>query len=92
MVQNSASCQFAFWPDYCIASSKRCLPITVRLMEFQKFDGNTYIQHLLMILATMRDSMPCANEFGNYITNYSQACRILRLNLSLKMISTNHAV
>ena len=43
MVQNSASRQFAFWPDYCIASSKRSLPITVRLIAFQTRDGNIYI-------------------------------------------------
>ena len=70
MVQNSASRQFAFWTDYCIASSKRSLPITVRLIAFQKRDGNTYIhiyiQHLLTILATMRDSMPHAKALGNY--------------------------
>ena len=70
MVQNSASRQFAFWPDYCIASSKRSLPITVRLIAFQKRDGNTYIvQHLLTILATMRDSMPRAKALGNYKAN-----------------------
>ena len=38
MVQKSASRQFAFWPDYCIASSRRSLPITVRLIAFQKRD------------------------------------------------------
>ena len=43
MVQNSASRQFAFWPDYCITSSKRSLPITVRPIAFQKRDGNIYI-------------------------------------------------
>ena len=53
MVQNSASRQVAFWPDFCIASSKRSLPITVRLIAFQKRDGNTYIQYLLTILATI---------------------------------------
>ena len=47
MVQNSASRQFAFWPDYCIASSKRSLPITVRLIAFQKSDGNIYIHTTL---------------------------------------------
>ena len=69
MVQKSASRQFAFWPDYCIASSRRSLPITVRLIAFQKRDWkyiHTYIQHLLPILATMRDTMPCANALGNY--------------------------
>ena len=65
MVQNSASRQFAFWPDYCITSSKRSLPITVRLIAFQKRDGNIYIQHLLTILATMCDSMPHAKALGN---------------------------
>ena len=70
MVQKSASCQFAFWPDYCIASSRRSLPITVRLIAFQKRDWkyiHTYIQHLLPILATMRDTMPRAKTLGNYI-------------------------
>ena len=43
MVQNSASRQFAFWPDFCITSSKRSLSITVRLIAFQKRDGNIYI-------------------------------------------------
>ena len=72
MVQNSTSRQFAFWPDYCIASSKRSLPITVRLIAFHKRDENIYIilyiyiQHLLMILATMHDSMPRAKALGNY--------------------------
>ena len=68
MVQNSASRQFAFWPDYCIASSKRSLPITVRLIAFKKRDWKyiyTYIQHLLPILAAVRDSMPHANALGS---------------------------
>ena len=80
MVQKSASRQFAFWPDYCIASSRRSLPITVRLIAFQKRDWkyihtyiHTYIQHLLPILA-MRDTMPRAKALGNYI--YS--CFVLR--------------
>ena len=42
MVQKSASRQFAFWPDYCIASSRRSLPITVRLIAFQKRDWKYY--------------------------------------------------
>ena len=36
-----------------------------RLIAFQKRDGNTYIQHLLPNLATMRDSMPRAKALGN---------------------------
>ena len=50
MVQKSASRQFAFWPDYCIASSRRSLPITVRLIAFQKRDWkyiHTYIHTTL---------------------------------------------
>ena len=86
MVQNSASRQFAFWPDYCIASSKRSLPITVRLSAFQKRDGNiyihtyiyTYIQHLLTILATMRDSMPRTKALGNNIMLMQQLTTFTR--------------
>ena len=84
MVQKSASRQFAFWPDYCIASSRRSLPITVRLIAFQKRDWkyihtyiHTYIQHLLPILATMRDTMPRAKALGNYTVFNFLLCRLV---------------
>ena len=68
MVQKSASCQFAFWPDYCIASSRRSLPITVRLIAFQKRDWkyiHTYNTCCRSCMATMRDTMPRAKALGN---------------------------
>ena len=82
MVQKSASRQFAFWPDYCIASSRRFLPITVRLIAFQKRDWkyiHTYIQHLLPILATMHDSMPRAKALGNNIVGTGSLADIVFL-------------
>ena len=105
MVQKSASRQFAFWPDHCIASSRRSLPITVRLIAFQKRDWK-YIHTYIHTGKWKRRKRKAEKESGNGKLErkpgtetgngrqhlYTMVVDLIELDLSPSLINVNKLI